>query len=531
MNPSVKMSEQIRKGTERSGRTMRMSTWWPRATVAAICMALVSGIHAQQPNILLVIADDLGLDPVPNYLPGPQKAPMPNLEALMASGLTFDNLWVNPVCAPTRAAIITGRYGNDTGVLNAGQDSRLPDDAVTLHRYLDSIASGYASSIIGKWHLGGNTAEATHPNDMGIPYYAGLLMGAAPYNAWPLVVNGTQSISTEYITTAITDMAIDWIGQQSSPWFCWVAYTAPHTPFHLPPQDLHTQGQLPTDPATINADPLPYYLAMIESLDHEVGRLLASLPPGELANTVVIFIGDNGTANQVIQEPYSVTQAKGTLYEGALRVPFVMSGPGVTRVGERESGLVNSTDLFATIVELTGHTLPAYEDSRSIVPMLSTSGYVARDCMRADVMLTPLTGGHAKRNNRYKLIVMDSGTEEFYDLQNDPYESADLLSGTLTAEEQAVYELLQADCALSTGLSPTTSPSGGIELFPNPAREVLMITGLPPQRTVYSVYGTDGRMVLEGTMTGPNASIATNDIPAGAYMLVIGRSRHRFIKQ
>ena len=97
-----------------------------------------------------------------------------------------------------------------------------------------------------------------------------------------------------------------------------MAYTAPHSPFHLPPQALHHQGDLPADEASIEANPLPYYFAMIESLDTELGRLLSSLSPAALENTLLVFMGDNGTPNGVAQTPYVSTKAKGSLCQGGL---------------------------------------------------------------------------------------------------------------------------------------------------------------------------------------------------------------------
>lgn len=418
-----------------------------------------------QPNILLVIADDMGLDPVPGYMPGPQKASMPNLEALMTAGLTFDNVWADPLCSPTRSTVITGRYGFRTGVLNPGALSLLPSSEVTLHRYLDDISSGYSTALIGKWHLGGTQPDPAYPSVMGVPYYAGLLAGAVTsYNDWPLTINGATGPSSEYITTELTDLAIEWIAQQQQPWFCWLAYNAPHTPLHLPPLDMHSQGALPTDAASINANPLPYYLAMCESVDHELGRMLAALPPGEAANTLVIFMGDNGTEVDVIQLPYLQNHGKGTLFEGGVRVPLVMAGPSVTRVGERETALVNTTDLFTTIVELTGHSLPSYHDSRSLMPMLGQNGLSVRSCLYADVSQTIV--GSAIRNDRWKLISFDNGQERFYDLLNDPWETANLLAGTLSAEAELAYADLSDACGeLLLGVRPLTGAATELRLL------------------------------------------------------------------
>jgi len=495
-----------------------------RCSMILIC--LQSAIcFAQQPNVLLVIADDLGLDPVPNYLPGPEKANMPNLEALMASGLTFDNVWADPLCSPTRATILTGRYGLRTGVLNANTESLLPSTETTLHRYLDDNTSGYSSSIIGKWHLGGPPG---YPNFLGIPYYAGLRAGAvADYNVWTLTLNGTDTPRTDYITTAITDLGIQWIGQQTEPWFCWLAYTAPHVPFHLPPLEMHNQGALPTDQASIDADPLPYFIAMVESLDYEMGRLLATLSPAVRANTVVIFIGDNGTDRNVIQSPYGMLQGKGTLFEGGVRVPLVISGPGVSRVGQRETALVNSSDLFTTIVELTGHALPNYYDSHSLVPMLSQVDLSVRDCLYAEV--SDNTDGSTYRNGRYKRIQHANGNEFFYDLLLDPFENNNLLSGTLTTEQEMEFNALVASCDLQVGIRDV--PLNSFAIHPDPVSTILTVTHSFKGRVAFTIRSTSGALVATGTIKSDKHDIDVGFLPAGCYLFGIGDQRKRFVKQ
>ena len=482
--------------------------------------------RAQQPNILLVIADDVGLDPVPNYMPGPVKATMPNLEALMAEGLTFDNVWADPLCSPTRSTIITGRYGYYTGVLNAGTASLLPSTETTLHRYLTDIGSGYASCIIGKWHLGGQPPDPAYPGIMGVPHYAGLLSGAATsYTNWNLTINGTTTPTTEYITTSFTDMAIDWIDQQSTPWFCWLAYTAPHTPLHLPPTNMHSQGALPADQASINADPLPYYLAMLESVDFELGRVLDSLTPEQRANTIVIFIGDNGTDTEVIQLPYTPFHCKGTLYEGGVRVPLVFAGPGISRMSEREPALVNSSDLFATIVELTGNTLPSYFDSRSLVPLLTQPDLAVRECLYAEVLGNG--DGHAIRDTRYKLITPNSGTPRFYDLLLDPWEATDLFGGTLTSEQSNALDALIGNCSITT----TVSEDDDIDDHCTYDVTSGMITIQLSTAGRYTVLDAAGRMALVGSLGQGQHMLDTAPLPAGMYLFQCGALRMRFVAQ
>jgi arylsulfatase A-like enzyme len=282
---------------------------------------------------------------------------------------------------------------------------------------------------------------------MGIDHYAGLLGGGVnSYTNWILTENGSTSQSTEYVTTKFTDLAIDWVSQQNNPWFLWLAYNAPHTPFHLPPSDLHTQGNLPADDASIDANPTPYYLAAIEAMDSEMGRLLNSMSAEERNNTIIIFIGDNGTPNQVAQSPYSRQTAKGTLYQGGINVPLVVAGNGVSRAGNRETALINSTDLFATIADLTGAGGNSVHDSNSFRPLFTTGNQTIRDFAYSEVVQNDVAG-YAIRNQTYKLSAFDSGDRELFNLVDDPYEANDLLSGNLSTPENAALVLLEAAAA------------------------------------------------------------------------------------
>lgn len=395
-----------------------------------------------KPNVLLIIADDMGIEACPGYNIGAIKPNMPNLQKLINNGVTFDNFWTYPICSPTRASILTGRYGYRTGVLNVDDAGIIPADEKTLHTYLDEqTGKAYSHSIIGKWHL--SQKEPNRPTQMGIGYYAGLLSGAVTdYNSWSLTENGQTSTSTEYVTTKLTNLAIDWINAQNKPWFCWLAYTAPHTPFHLPPDTMHSQGALPTDQASIDANPQPYFMAMMESLDFEIGRLTKNIPQDELANTVIIFIGDNGTSGQVVQAPYISTQAKGSLYQGGIHTPLIVSGPVVSRSNERESALIGSTDLFATIAQLCGSETTKYHDSYSFKGLLDGTRASDRTYNYSEVLSTsPSKSGYTVRNDQYKLIQFDGGSRRLYNLNDDRYENNNLINKLNTADQTALDEL------------------------------------------------------------------------------------------
>ncbi|MDG1729524.1 MAG: sulfatase-like hydrolase/transferase [Algibacter sp.] len=370
------------------------------------------------PNILLVIADDMGLDACPGYNIGSVKPNMPNLQNLIDSGIKFNNLWSNPTCTPTRAGIITGKYGLRTNVLAV--DDPLSTSETSLQKYLDNNTNNeYAHAVIGKWHL---SRDTSHPNDMGINYFAGFMGGGVPsYNNWTLNVNGTTSASTDYTTSKFTDLAIDWVNQQSKPWFLWLAYNAPHTPFHLPPSDLHSQSTLASDQGSIDANPLPYYMAALEALDTEMGRLINSLSDAEKENTVIIFMGDNGTPGKVAQE-YNSRRAKGSIYQGGVNVPMVISGKNVSRINASEDALINTTDLYATIADIAGAGTTDVHDSKSFKGLLSDSSSEKRAYTYTE------NNDYTVRNATHKYIYFNNGSEALYNLSNNRLENPNLLN-------------------------------------------------------------------------------------------------------
>ncbi len=378
------------------------------------------------PNILLVIADDVSKDAIPNYTEGAVKANMPTLESLINSGITFDNVWAYSVCTPSRASIMTGKYGIKTGVLKVGDPISISENS--LQQFIaNNTNDTYSTAIIGKWHLSMNAAD---PITMGVNYFAGILNGAiSNYTSWPLVENGIRSTSTEYVTTKLTDLSIDWVGTQTKPWFLWMAYNAPHTPFHLAPINLHSQGSLATDMDAINSNPLPYYLSALEAMDREMGRFLSSLSIKERANTIIIFIGDNGSPNRVAQFPYRNSTVKGSLYQGGINVPMVISGAGVKRMGERESGLINSTDLFTTIGNIAGIQIKEIENSISFY-----DAFIDTNATRRNYVYSEKEDAYSVRDTTYKYIKFENGREELYNLSIDAYEKVNLMNNTLSSE-------------------------------------------------------------------------------------------------
>jgi len=398
---------------------------------------------AKQPNILLIIADDMGLDAIHNYNIDGIKPNMPILQSLMSNGIKFNNLWSYPLCTPTRASILTGKYGFRTEVTNVGQN--LSSNEQSIQNYLDGMNSGYSHAVIGKWHLSG---DISHPNAIGIDEYTGVLGGGVQsYWNWNLVENMQSSKSTEYTTTKFTDLAINWIGSQNQPWFLWLAYNAPHTPFHLPPSELYSQVGLASDQSSIDANPLPYYLAMLEAMDTEMGRLINSMSQEERDNTFIVFIGDNGTPNQVVQT-YPNRRAKNSLYQGGVNVPMVISGKNVERKGVEEEALLCTTDLFATIAGIAGSNISEINDSKNFKSMFNAPGITVRDYVYSEIGDDINNLDHTIRNDKYKLMKFSSGNEALYHLAEDPLESINLLDANrlpLSEEAQMAKEALESE--------------------------------------------------------------------------------------
>ena len=399
----------------------------------------VDGSISDTPNILLIIADDMGKDATQGFSEGSIKPNTPNIDRIKDEGLVFNNLWVTPTCSPTRASIITGKYGYRTGVKWAGDE--LSPSEKTLQKFInEETTNKYATAIIGKWHLSGEN-PTINPESFGIDYYAGLIRGAAQsYYQWQLTEDGVGSLQTEYITKVFTDLSIDWVNSQSKPWFLWLAYNAPHTPFHVPPAEMHAQGNLPD--YMDGLDPMPYYMAAIEAMDFQIGRLLSAIPEVELDNTLILFLGDNGTPNQVAQSPYSSSTVKGTLYQGGINVPMFISGKGVSRTGA-DNSLVCSTDLFSTIAELAGVDISELHDSKSFKARLSIGA--SHRAFQYSEMNDGTDDLWSICNGAYKLIVHATGNKELYDLVNDPYEQNNLLIGGLTPEEASAKVELEAE--------------------------------------------------------------------------------------
>ena len=522
-------------------------------TFALLFFLLSIGLATAQRNIILIIADDLGSDWCGFQENRVDTVNMPNVRKLLSRGVRFSNAWANPFCSPTRAGLLTGRYSfrHGVGTVIGGAGSAVLDTSeITIPRLLknNNAPTKYNAANIGKWHLQVQNAQTLgYPNRMGYDHYVGIFGGTVQnYSNWTKTTNGVNANSTNYTTTDLTNEAINWLGQQNNtkPFFLWMAYNAPHDPFHLPPDSLHSYRNLSGTPADIAANPKAYFKAMTEAMDNQIGKLYNWLQVNnKLDSTDIIFIGDNGDALQTAQIP----RAKGSIYQPGISVPFIISGPSVKNQGRVSTALVNTQDLFATIVELAGFTdwraqIPANKpvDSKSLVPILKNTATTARPWAFSEVFsVTPAANskeGKAMRNTDYKLMNFDNGTQEFYNLTNDSNEDKNLLLRPLNTTERTNYNYLCTEMGLllsKTVCNPSVDTKD-IQAFekpiiaPNPAKNSLSVGFNEAVIFNYKINAIDGKLMLKGVST---KDINVSELTNGLYFLEIRRDGRVFTEK
>ncbi len=404
-------------------------------------------------NVLLIVVDDVGVDGLGVYKVGTDPPPTPFIDSLAAAGVTFRRAWSNPTCSPTRAGILTGQHAFRHGVFHPSMSDLSVQlaDGRTRRTIPGMLPDNSTSALFGKWHLGtlADNGGTRAPNEHGFDYYAGNLEGhlARGYYSWTKTINGSSDTSTTYATKDVVDEAISWIADQSGKrWFAMLAFNAAHDPWDRdPPFGCSLLDTISTSRLQPYIDG---YKKSIACLDSQIGRLINALDSQVLKNTTIILIGDNGVPVDVAEAPIRSSRAKGTLYQGGIRVPFIVSDGyylvhpvdewealridrvgRVSKPGRRESALVHTIDLFATILEITGADFrPSMFDSVSLVPHLDSSSarptrrFLYTDGWDADTGMREA----AIRNQDYKLILTEKsdGTfdEEFYFLKDDPWE-------------------------------------------------------------------------------------------------------------
>lgn len=412
-----------------------------------------------QRNVVLIIADDLGTDYFGFYDDHKDTVDVPNIRKLLQNGVKFNQATANPVCSATRATILTGRYGFRTGVGDivggTGGSNPLDTSEITIPKLLKMNNSNVSCANIGKWHLQqpAPTWNLLNPLRMGYDHYEGCFIGQLTnFTNWTKHTNGVQSTCTNYATTENVNNAIDWLKKQNNkPFFLWLAFNAPHAPYHLPPLNLHSFKTLSGTQQDINQNPKKYFKAAIQAMDTEIGRFLDSLKAmNRLDSTDFIFIGDNGNTQKTAQIA-NIERSKGTVYEYGVHVPMIFSGPSVVNKNRNTDALVNVADIFATVLELNGinnwqSQIPTNKpvDSKSFLPIIKNENTKIRNWTFCEnFKLTPdSSDGKAIRNETYKLIRFDNEIQEFYNLKIDKDETNNLLKSKMSIDDISNYQYL-----------------------------------------------------------------------------------------
>lgn len=502
-----------------------------------------------QKNIIIIIADDLGTDYLGYYPNFVDTAPTPSIRSLLSQGVQFNNAWANPVCSPTRAALFTGRYGFRTGVgevITNASSPQLDTAERSVARLLrDFSPVQYETANVGKWHLHTATpiAQRSFPNYMGYDLYSGNFNGAiGDYFNWTRIKNGVVDTVANYATTQVIDDAINWLDtlSTSNPFFLWVAFNAPHSPFHLPPSNLHSYVNLSGTHAHINANPKEYFKAMVEAMDSEMGRLFQYLDANNLRDsTNIVFIGDNGEERSIAQILDS-THAKASVYEPGIRVPMIISGPSVVNPGRESDALVSTPDLFATILDLSGFSnwinfIPAAKlpiDSKSLYPIIRNDTTDVRDWIFSEQFRVNTGPSDAKtmKTKTHKLMKFDSGATRFYDLTTDSLEQNNLFNQTLTSIQLQQYNYLCNELNALLNLSTCTAVTSieDIEeefsvpfVFPNPMSHLLTVRWEENETETLDLVDVFGRVLIEGVAGDWNVSF----LKPGVYFLQPAHSR------
>jgi arylsulfatase A len=451
---------------------LRAATPW--TTLLLLCSVLPANGRAEaprRPNVVVVLADDLGWADLGCY--GSKYHKTPNLDRLAAQGERFTDAYAAcPVCSPSRAALLTGKYPArlnltdwlpgradrpDQKLLRPIIEQQLPAAETTLAAALKK--AGYATGHIGKWHLGG---KGSLPQDRGFDVnIAGDATGSprsyfAPYkNPRGLFIPGLQRAPDgEYLTDRLTEEAEKFIeSNRDKPFFLYLAHYAVHIPLRAK-KDLLAKYKKGKPGEQGN----PIYAAMIESLDDGVGRILKKLDELKLTErTIVVFTSDNGglSVREGPDTPSTINaplrEGKGYLYEGGIREPLIVQWPNVARAGHVNGTPVCGIDLFPTVLDACGVQSEVRVDGVSLVPLLK-GGACKRDALYWHYPHYSNQGGKpgaAIRAGDYKLIEFyENGRQELYDLKRDRSEAhnriadkpelAKELSAKLTAWRKAV---------------------------------------------------------------------------------------------
>ncbi len=438
--------------------------------LTAVCtLILTPAAAADRPNIIFILADDLGWTDL--GCQGSQYYQTPAIDRLAAQGLRFTQGYTcGPNCQPTRAALMSGQYGPRTGVYTVGNIERFNwqtrplkpvENVVALPLQLRTVANvlqdaGYDTAMFGKWHLGQNGDH--HPAKRG---FAEALVTMGQH--WNFKLDPPVDYpADQYLADFLTDRAVEFIGRRRDrPFFLYLPHFGVHSPHEAKPELIERFKSL----KTVGGHNNPIYAAMIASVDESVGRILAALDQQGLAeNTLVIFSSDNGGVGGYVREGTKssgditdnapLRSGKGCLYEGGVRVPWIARWPGRIPPGVTETPII-SVDLLPTLAELAQAKLPENQplDGVSQVACLTSGGTQSqsRDLFwhfpgylgAGPGQWRTLPAGAVRSGNWKLLEFFEDKRLELYDLTKDPSQTNNV-AAAYPAETKALHRKLIA---------------------------------------------------------------------------------------
>lgn len=403
------------------------------SALVLVCLSAAAGLRgaAARPNVLLIVSDDQGY--ADTGFQGAKDIPTPQLDRLAKAGVRFTSGYVtHPFCSPTRAGLMAGRYqqrfGHERNPFFDPNDHTegLPVSETLLPARMK--AAGYMTGWIGKWHLG--AAPEFAPDKRGFAETYGFIGGGHRFRDWktngaveyqvPILRNGVEVETPAHLTEALGREAAAFVRRHTAePWFLYLAFNAPHNPQEPTPERLARFAAI--------KDPLRQkYAAQVTLMDDAIGEALAALrESGQEERTLVFFFSDNGgPIGNNGSDNTPLRGGKGTVYEGGVRVPFLMAWPGRLAAGKTDDRPVSSVDVFATSLALAGAPMPTDRkyDSVNLLPYLTGENSGAPH----ERLFWRNGEQRAVREGNLKLVRQAGKPEELYDLSRDVAEATDL---------------------------------------------------------------------------------------------------------
>lgn len=393
------------------------------ASTAPLRWGVGAEADGDPPNVIFILTDDLGWGDVGYH---GSEIKTPNIDQLATSGVRLNQFYVQPVCTPTRAALLTGRYpirhGLQGGVIFEGDQFGLPLKERTLPQALKAV--GYRTAICGKWHLGHHHPDFL-PTRRGFDYQYGSYNYALDYFThtqfggldWH---RNDRALSQEgYATTLIGDEAAQLIEAHdtSQPLFLYLPFNAPHDPLQAPESYIDRYPHITDEKRRL-------YAAMVTCLDDAIGRIVAALQTrGIRQNTLIIFCSDNGGWTKAGASNGGLRDEKGSLYEGGIRVPAFANWPGVLQAGGIVNEPLHIVDWYPTLLQLANASLtqPLPLDGHNAWPTISQG----KASPHLDILHNATKGMSAIRRGDWKLILQgdkESQSIELFNIATDPFE-------------------------------------------------------------------------------------------------------------